>query len=135
YDRIAAHARPLPGETVALAEAAGRVLSADVRGAVDLPGFDRSSMDGWAVRSEDFATPPVTLPVRGDVAAGSAGDVPLEAGTVVAISTGAPMPPGADAVLPLEDGRQENGTLMSSERVRAKAFVRFRGEDVRAGEL
>ena len=135
YDRIAAHAGPLPGEEVPLAEATGRILAADVRGAVDLPGFDRSSMDGWAVRSEDFASPPVTLPVRGDVAAGSAGDVPLEAGTVVAISTGAPMPPGADAVLPLEDGEQANGTLTSSERVRAKAFVRFRGEDVRAGEL
>ena len=69
YDRIGAHARPLPGESVALADAAGRVLSADVLGAVDLPGFDRSSMDGWAVRSEDFASPPVSLPVRGDVAA------------------------------------------------------------------
>ncbi len=135
YDRIAAHARPLPGEEAPLAEAAGRVLSADVLGAVDLPGFDRSSMDGWAVRSEDFASPPVTLPVRGDVAAGSAGDVPLEAGTVVGISTGAPMPPGADAVLPLEDGEQSDGSVTSSERVRAKAFVRFRGEDVRAGEL
>ena len=70
YDRIGANARPLPGETVPLADAAGRVLSAEVLGAVDLPGFDRSSMDGWAVRSEDFASPPVSLPVRGDVAAG-----------------------------------------------------------------
>jgi molybdopterin molybdotransferase len=135
YDRIAAHAEPLPVEEVPLAEAAGRIVAADIRGAVDLPGFDRSSMDGWAVRSEDFATPPVTLPVRGEVAAGSAGEVPLQAGTVVAISTGAPMPPGADAVLPLEDAEQSNGTITSSERVRAKAFVRFRGEDVRAGEL
>ena len=135
YDRIGAHARPLPGETVPLADAAGRVLSAEVLGAVDLPGFDRSSMDGWAVRSEDFASPPVSLPVRGDVAAGSAGDVPLEAGTAVVISTGAPMPPGSDAVLPLEDGEQTDGVLTSFEPVRPKAFVRFRGEDVRAGEL
>ena len=111
------------------------MLSAEVLGAVDLPGFDRSSMDGWAVRSEDFASPPVSLPVRGDVAAGSAGDVPLEAGTAVVISTGAPMPPGSDAVLPLEDGEQTDGVLTSSEPVRPKAFVRFRGEDVRAGEL
>jgi molybdopterin molybdotransferase len=135
YDRIGAHARPLPGETVPLADGAGRVLSADVLGAVDLPGFDRSSMDGWAVRSQDFASPPVSLPVRGDVAAGSAGDVPLEAGTAVVISTGAPMPPGSDAVLPLEDGEQADGVLTSSQRVRAKAFVRFRGEDVRTGDL
>jgi molybdopterin molybdotransferase len=135
YERIGAHARPLPGEEVALADGVGRILATDVRGAVDLPGFDRSSMDGWAVRSEDFTSPPVTLPVLGDVAAGSAGDVPLEAGTAVVISTGAPMPPGADAVLPLEDGVQENGNLTSSIAVRPKAFVRFRGEDVRAGEL
>jgi molybdopterin molybdotransferase len=135
HDRIGAHARPLPGEDVPLADAVERILAADVAGAVDLPGFDRSSMDGWAVRSEDFASPPVSLPVLGDVAAGSAGDVPLAQGTAVVISTGAPMPPGADAVLPLEDGVQDNGTVTSSVAVRPKAFVRFRGEDVRAGEL
>ena len=61
--------------------------------------------------------------------------MPLEAGTAVVISTGAPMPPGSDAVLPLEDGEQADGVLTSSERVRAKAFVRFRGEDVRTGDL
>jgi molybdopterin molybdotransferase len=135
YERIGALAVPLPGEEAALGDAAGRVLAEDVLGAVDLPGFDRSSMDGWAVRSSDFASPPVSLPVAGDVAAGSPGDVPLEAGTAVVISTGAPMPPGADAVLPVEDGVQRDGVLTSSARVAAQAFVRFRGEDVRAGEL
>jgi molybdopterin molybdotransferase len=135
YERIGALAAPLPGEHAPLADAAGRVLAEDVLGAVDLPGFDRSSMDGWAVRSADFASPPVSLPVRGDVAAGSAGDVPLQAGTAVVISTGAPMPPGADAVLPVEDGVERDGVLSSSARVAPHAFVRFRGEDVRAGEL
>jgi molybdopterin molybdotransferase len=135
YARIAALASPLPGEEVPVAEAAGRVLAGDVLGAVDLPGFDRSSMDGWAVRSADFPGGPVSLPVRGDVAAGSTGDVPLEPGTVVQISTGAPIPPGADAVLPLEDGEESGDVLTSSEAVRPQAFVRFRGEDVRAGEL
>jgi molybdopterin molybdotransferase len=135
YARIAALASPLPGEEVPVAEAAGRVLAGDVLGAVDLPGFDRSSMDGWAVRSADFPGGPVSLPVRGDVAAGSRGDVPLEPGTVVQISTGAPIPPGADAVLPLEDGEESGDVLTSSEAVRPQAFVRFRGEDVLAGEL
>ncbi|MEA2178244.1 MAG: molybdopterin molybdotransferase [Solirubrobacteraceae bacterium] len=135
YARIGAVAAPLEAEEVPLAEAAGRVLAADVLGAVDLPGFDRSSMDGWAVRAEDFADVPVSLPVVGDVAAGSAGDAPLEARTAVRISTGAPMPPGSDAVLPLEDGTETDGVLASSEPVRPRAFVRFRGEDVHAGEL
>ncbi len=135
YARIGALAAPLPGEEASLADAAGRVLSEDVLCAVDLPGFDRSSMDGWAVRSADFASLPVALPVRGDVAAGAAGDVALEPGTAARISTGAPMPPGSDAVLPVEDGVEADGVLTSSEPVRAQAFVRFRGEDVRAGEL
>jgi molybdopterin molybdotransferase len=135
YERIGALAVPLPGEEVALAEAAGRVLAADVLGAVDLPGFDRSSMDGWAVRSADFGGGTVSVPVRGDVAAGSAGDAALQPGTAVVISTGAPMPAGADAVLPLEDGVEREGVLTASVRVAPDAFVRFRGEDVRAGEL
>jgi len=135
WERIAALARPLPAEDAPLDEAAGRVLAADVRGVVDLPGFDRSSMDGWAVRSADFPGEPVELPVRGDVAAGSPGDVELEPGTVLRISTGAPMPAGADAVLPLEEGEERDGVLRTQARVQPDAYVRFRGEDVRAGEL
>jgi molybdopterin molybdotransferase len=135
WERIRSHARPLPGEDVPLDEAAGRVLAADVLGRVDLPGFDRSSMDGWAVRSADFASLPVSVPVVGDVAAGSPGDASLQPGTAVRISTGAPMPAGADAVLPVEQGDEVDGVLSSSVRVQPKAFVRFRGEDARAGEL
>jgi molybdopterin molybdotransferase len=131
-DRIAARVSALPGEDVPVGEAAGRVLTRDVLGGVDLPGFDRSSMDGWVVRSSDL---PGELPVVGDVAAGSAGDVPLEPGTALRISTGAPIPGGADAVLPLEDGVEEGGVLRTSASVEPRAFVRFRGEDVRAGEL
>ena len=134
-ERIRAHARPLPAETVPLDEAAGRVLADAVLGLVDLPGFDRSSMDGWAVRAADFASPPVSLPVLGDVAAGSPGDASLQAGTALRISTGAPLPEGADAVLPLEQGEETGGVLSSSARVEPHAFVRFRGEDVRAGEV
>jgi molybdopterin molybdotransferase len=133
--RIREHARPLPGETVPLDEAAGRVLADAVLGLVDLPGFDRSSMDGWAVRSADFASTPVSLPVLGDVAAGSPGDATLGPGTALRISTGAPLPEGADAVLPLEEGEETGGVLSSSAHVQPHAFVRFRGEDVRAGEL
>ena len=131
-DRIAAHAGPLPGEEVPVGEAAGRVLARDVLGQVDLPGFDRSSMDGWVVRAADL---PGELPVVGDVAAGSPGDVGLEPGTALRISTGAPIPAGADAVLPLEDGAEEGGVLRTEAAVQPSSFVRFRGEDVRAGEL
>jgi molybdopterin molybdotransferase len=135
WERIREHARPLPGEEVPLDDAAGRVIAEPVLGLVDLPGFDRSSMDGWAVRSEDFASPPVSLPVLGDVAAGSPGDATLRPGAALRISTGAPLPGGADAVLPLEQGEEAGGVLTSSARVQPDAFVRFRGEDVRAGEV
>jgi molybdopterin molybdotransferase len=135
WERIRAHARPLPGEEAPLDEAAGRVVAADVHGRVDLPGFDRSSMDGWAVRSADFASPPVSLPVAGDVPAGSSPDVALHPGTVLRISTGAPLPAGADAVLPVEEGVEADGVLTSSAAVRSGAFIRYRGEDVRAGEV
>jgi molybdopterin molybdotransferase len=132
WERIAGEARALPGAETPLAGAAGRILARDVLGAVDLPGFDRSSMDGWALRSADL---PGELPVVGDVPAGSGTDVMLAPGTALRISTGAPIPAGADAVLPVEDGVEEDGVLRTSARVAPDTFVRFRGEDVRAGEL
>ncbi len=123
---------PLAAERAVLGDAVGRVVAEDVRAAVDLPGFDRSSMDGWAVRAADL---PGALPVVGDVAAGEAGDAPLRAGTALRISTGAPMPPGADAVLRLEAGRQDDGHVATDVTLAPGTFVRRRGEDVRRGEV
>jgi molybdopterin molybdotransferase len=139
WGRIAASAGVLGGEPAGLSDAVGRVLAADVPAPLDLPGFDRSSMDGWAVRAADLAPAgperPVALPVRGALPAGAAGDVPLAPGTAMRIGTGGPLPPGADAVLRLEDGEQVDGEVRTRATVDPGTFVRRRGEDVRAGQV
>jgi len=130
---------PLPPVTVPLAQALGRVLAVDVVAAVDLPGFDNSAMDGYAVRSADVAgaapASPVVLDVDGDIAAGDTRRHALRPGATMRIMTGAPMPDGADAVVPVEesDGGVERVALtLAPEPGR---HLRRRGEDVRAGDL
>lgn len=129
----------LPPETVPLARAAGRVLAADVVAAVDLPGFDNSAMDGYAVRSADVAGAapgsPVVLDVDGDVAAGDTRRHELRPGAAMRIMTGAPMPEGADTVVPVEesDGGVDRVSLTLAAEV--GRHLRRRGEDVRAGDI
>jgi molybdopterin molybdotransferase len=123
---------PLPAETLALTSAlAGRVLASDVHAAHDLPPFDNSAMDGYAVRLADAAE---ELPVAG----GSfAGDDPaqLQPHTAMTIATGAPLPAGADTVVPVERARM-NGDRVSFEGPVARGdHVRPRGTDVPAGAV
>src|SRR5689334_8517468 len=92
---------PLEPETVALPQANGRVMAAEARAPIDLPPFDRTPMDGFAVRSEDVREGAV-LTVIGDAAAGGSTTAVLS-GTAVRISTGAEIPEGADSVLKVED--------------------------------
>lgn len=134
----------LPVETVGLVEAAGRTLAADVRGRHDLPGDDNSSMDGFAVRFADVegadTGTPVVLRVVADLPAGSADDPAFGPGEAVRIMTGAPIPTGADAVVPFEDtagGLADSLGLIEVRRAPAAAgaFIRRRGGDVRAGEV
>src|SRR5215471_17617394 len=105
--RILERFRPLGHETVNLDDAAGRVLAADLVAGHDLPPFANSSMDGYAVRQAEVAAAsnaqPLTMPVSADIPAGSGLPAPLAIGTVARIMTGAPVPPGADAVVPVED--------------------------------
>ena len=134
----------LPVETVRLAEAAGRTLAAPVRGAHDLPGFDNSSMDGFAVRFADVegadAENPVTLRVVADLPAGSSDDPSFGAGEAVRIMTGAPVPTDADAIVPFEDTARGLADSLGTVEVRrapaaSGAFIRRRGGDTRAGEV
>ncbi len=125
---------PLDGERVGLEAAAGRVLMAPVASAVDLPPFDRSAMDGFAVRAADVAAG-APLRVLGDAAAGGPGTLGVEAGTAVRISTGAEIPQGADAILRVEDAEVSNGSVTPATDVVAGLHVRFRGEDVHAGDV
>ncbi len=110
---------------------AGRVLGADVRAAVSLPPFATSAMDGYAVRAGELGDGPVPIAFR--IAAGDP-PRPLPAGAVAGIATGAPMPPGADAVVPIEDAEEVEGALRA-ERPDPGAHIRPEGGDVEAGRL
>ncbi len=129
----------LPSEPVALADALGRVLAEDVRSDGAVPGFDSSAMDGFALRCLDVsdARPerPVELSVVGESRAGTPASLTVGSGEAIAISTGAAMPAGADAVVAVEQTRRENGRVEILAAPAAKANVRFAGEDVRAGQL
>jgi molybdopterin molybdotransferase len=122
-----------PVEAVALEHAAGRVLAREISSDVDWPPFDTSAMDGYAVRLEDV-TPGRVVPERAAVvAAGSAPPPPISAGEAVRVMTGAPIPPGTEAIVPVERAvRMEDGVRFEA-RPEAGAHIRRRGESVRAG--
>ena len=130
-EHILDRARPLPSETVPLAEAAGRVLSAPALAASDLPPFPSSAMDGYALRAGDT---PGALPVAFRVAAGSPSHDALPEGSAAAIATGAAVPEGADAVVPLELADESDGRVEIPEAASLGAHIRPRGGDVRVGE-
>ncbi|RBY76356.1 molybdopterin molybdenumtransferase MoeA [Geodermatophilus sp. TF02-6] len=122
-------------EEVALADAHNRVLARDVTAPVSLPGFDNSAMDGYAARWAEVSAPPVRLPVADDVPAGRTDVVPLARGTVQRIMTGAPLPAGADVVVPVEltDGGTE--VVEVRDAPAAGTHLRRAGEDIGAGTV
>jgi len=141
---ILAAALPRPAETIPLTEAAGRTLAAPAIARVDLPPFDNSAMDGFAVRFSDVASAsadaPVRLRVTGDLPAGTADDPPIERGEAVRIMTGSPAPTAADAIVPFEDtvgGLADSlGEIVVTAAPKTEgAHVRRRGEDTRAGDV
>ena len=126
---------PLAPLEVGLLDAHGCVLAEDVRSNGPVPSFDNASMDGYAVRVADLEHLPVTLPVTGDVAAGPASPLRVQPGLCVRIMTGAVMPAGADAVVPVEWTDGGIAQVRIDRRPDVGAFVRRTGEDVTAGEL
>lgn len=145
---ILAEITTLPAEEVALSDSLGRILAIDISAATPLPPFANSSMDGFAVRAADTgaATPdhPVTLPVSLDIAAGDAPMATLPPGTAARIMTGAPLPPGADAVVPLEatdahwaagDSARPPETIRIHQPARPGDCIRPAGEDIQAGQI
>lgn len=143
-DHILARAVPLPAEQVPLAAAAGRVLAQDAAADADLPPFATSSMDGYAVRAADVAAAPVRLRVTQDILAGAAPHSAVGPGEAARIMTGAPLPPGADAVVPVEqtDAHWTHGDTAAlppeigiHQPAAPGANVRRPGEDVRAGQV
>jgi molybdopterin molybdotransferase len=121
-------------ETVSLKAACGRVLAASIAAPIDLPPFDNSAVDGYAVRHHDLALDKETrLSVVDRVTAGHAATRALARGETVRIFTGAPMPAGADTVFMQEDVRSEGAAVIVPAGLKAGANRRLAGEDVRAG--
>jgi molybdopterin molybdotransferase len=133
HERIAPVAET---ETVMRAQARGRTLASDVVAPIDLPPFDNSAVDGYAVRHSDIS-PEVetTLSVADRVPAGSAAAHPLAPGTAIRIFTGAPMPDGADTVFMQEDVRAEDGRVIVPPGLKRGANRRLAGEDIGKGSV
>jgi len=128
-------AKPLPSEEVALDEALGRVLAEDVAADRDLPPFDRSAMDGYALRAADVAQAPCALELVGEVRAGDAPTLTVGPGQAAKIMTGAPLPSGATAVQQVEKTRPLDEFRVTIEAaVEERQNVAPRGSEVRAGD-
>ena len=121
---------PLGDELVPLADLGGRVLAAPACAVHDLPPFDNSAMDGYAVRAGEAGA---LLPVAARISAGD-DPGPLAAGTAAAIATGAVLPDGADAVVPVERAREQDGAVRFAGSVERDDHIRRRGADVVAGD-
>ncbi|MBI2766313.1 MAG: molybdopterin molybdotransferase MoeA [Chloroflexi bacterium] len=148
-ERILAFFDRLPAERTALLSALGQVLAEDIVAPFDIPPLDNTAMDGYAVRAADTAgateSSPREIRVTADLAAGYVLDMPVGPGEAVRIMTGAPMPPGSDAVVPFEETdeplrgvneRPKRGdTVRVMKAAGVSANIRFQGEDVRAGQV
>jgi len=127
--------KPLGAETVPLERAHRRVLAEDVRADIDLPPFDRSRMDGYAMHSSDVRTAPATLRVVGEIAAGEQFERRVNPGEAVKIFTGAPVPAGADAVQKIEVTRANGQTVEILEPVSPGQFITPHASEVASGEI
>lgn len=138
-ERILATVQRLPPSRMNLLDAQGCVLAEDIVSLVDLPGFDNSAMDGYAVRLADLEAPeagtPPVMDVVGDIAAGDTRELTLPAGRVYRIMTGAPMPQGADAVVPVEDTDGGEDLVRVDVLPPPGRHIRRQGEDIHVGDV
>jgi molybdenum cofactor synthesis domain-containing protein len=129
----------LGNEEAVLLEAYNRVLSEDIVSALDIPGFNRSTMDGYAVKAQDTVgadeNQPVTLKVTGALNIGEHPRIKVETGEAVEIVTGAPMPEGADAVVMVEDTEHEDSELHVYSAVTSNENVMKKGSDIKKGAV
>ena len=134
---VKAQVTPLPAELVPLTESVGRILARDITADSDLPPFDRSQMDGYAVRAADVQQIPVRLKIVGESAAGRGWRQKMQTGEAVRIMTGAPVPLGADSVQQVELTREvDNGsTVEILETVALGRSIVHRGDEIKNGEI
>ena len=136
-DWVDEHALPLGSTNVPIGDAHGRVLAEDVVSTLNVPAFDRSAMDGYAVRAEETSGAgmynPLSFRVIGQSLPGQASDAVVKTGAAVRIMTGAPMPAGADAVVPVEVTREADGQVEITEATAVGKHVGRVGEDIAVG--
>ncbi|WP_448338244.1 molybdopterin molybdotransferase MoeA [Chloroflexus aurantiacus] len=128
---IMAQARPLASEEIEAFSALGRVLSSDITSPEDIPDVPKSAMDGYALRAADGLAP---RRVVGELTAGGAAEVMLAPGEATRIMTGAPLPPGADAMIPVELTTERDGMLYIQRELQPGDYVHVVGQDVRRGQ-
>ncbi len=133
-DAVLAAVQPLPGEAVRLVEAYGRAAAEDIVSREQVPSFDNSAMDGFAVAGDDLVLGRTRFRVSVEIPAGRYVAEPVEPGAAAKIMTGAPLPPGVDTVVPVELVRQEGDDVVVAEPVARGAHVRRAGEDVAVGD-
>lgn len=131
---VVSRLQPLPAESVSLQAAGGRVLAADVVARISHPATAVSSMDGYAVKAEDVASPPATLRLTGIAAAGSGYAGAVRAGEAVRILTGAPLPDGADSVVIQEHARLEGDHIIVRRASPPGRWIRPAAMDFQQGE-
>ena len=133
--RLLEGVEPLADEMVPLTTAHGRALAEPIAARLTQPPFDASAMDGYAVRAADATVAPARLTVIGESAAGRSFPGRVTAGQAVRIFTGAPLPPGADAVVIQEDARRDGATVIIAQETVRGENIRERGKDFTTGEL
>lgn len=138
-DKILCHIRPLGSEKVSLLEALRRVIAEDIHANRDVPPLDNSGMDGYAVKNLDIKNSskdhPVRLKVVEDLPAGSISTKTLRRGQAIRIMTGAPIPKGANTIIPVEETEKEEGFVSIFKAVSSGEHIRRAGEDVKKGDL
>jgi molybdopterin molybdotransferase len=137
-NKILSHVQPLGSEKVSLLDALGRVMGEDIYAKRNIPPLDNSGMDGYAVRSEDVRNAsqnhPVRLGVIEDLPAGFISTKTVDQGKAIRIMTGAPIPKGADTVVPVEVTKKEDGLVSIFKVTEIGENIRVSGEDVKAGD-
>jgi len=137
-DRILSHIRPLGFEKASLLDSLGRVIAEDIFARRNIPPLDNSAMDGYAVRWEDIRNAsqdhPIRLEVIEDLPAGFISTKTLEKGKAIRIMTGAPVPKGADTVIPVEESKKEDGFALIFKAAALGENIRKSGEDVKKGD-
>jgi molybdopterin molybdotransferase len=134
---VDSHASRLGDETVPIEDATGRVLSSDVAAPLDVPGFDRAAMDGYALRGADTVGAgeynPLNFRVRGQALPGRPYGDAAEMGSAIRIMTGAPVPDGTDAIVPAEYASERDGEIVVTRPIAPGQHVGHRGEDIGKG--